>query len=633
MKKLFSALLAGVLTAASVFSVSAASPHGGGLYVFDSSDSEYWAADLSMLDKTAPALWLEDGNAGGYNDPSYTDATGSVLMETLEPGWYEVVLCNLGTNPEWFPEDVAGKVALVIRGDSTFTVKSQNAADAGAIACLVGNNNRAAEAVDEEGNVSSGTYENVSMSVEYYTIPMCSLGSDFSARLLAQTAGVSIADAVKAVDEVQAGALELSLIHKQSAWVFIGNEEQYKANTTRTDANTKTGAGVTPVAVGSAPAAEAVEEGPTLQNLCLGATVEYSGVEAAGYEGEFAVDGDLATRWASDYVDEAYIIVDIGQPLPIGYVELTWETACAQDYTIETSSDGTSWDVRATVTGNTAGTSPASDAGVVVHEWTPATARFIKINCTKRNTTYGNSLWEIVARKAADTLEATAPAAYPASGTEIPDGSVLINGARIGLEEGWGGNAAAGRDAAFDGDVNTFFDPLGTGDGWAGIDAGEEMILTKIIIHPRDAWAARFNGGTIEGANEEDFSDAVALFLSVEEAGEVTFLDVSDEIEEADNTGYRYFRYINYTTHGDVAEVELYGKAVDGSNPTYGAAEAPAAEAATEEAPAAATEVIAIEAVAQDYPSMDLVANNGASYATLEEAAASLGKTPITGYT
>ena len=30
---------------------------------------------------------------------------------------------------------------------------------------------------------------------------------------------------------------------------------------------------------------------------------------------------------------------------------------------------------------------------------------------------------------------------------------------------------------------------------------------------------------------------------------------------------------------------------------------------------------------------MDLVANNGASYATLEEAAASLGKTPITGYT
>ncbi|MBQ9995367.1 MAG: hypothetical protein IJP32_03265, partial [Clostridia bacterium] len=97
MKKLFSALLAGVLTAASVFSVSAERPHGGGLYVFDSSVSVYWAADLSMLDKTAPALWLEDGNAGGYNDPSYTDATGSVLMETLEPGWYEVVLCNLGT--------------------------------------------------------------------------------------------------------------------------------------------------------------------------------------------------------------------------------------------------------------------------------------------------------------------------------------------------------------------------------------------------------------------------------------------------------------------------------------------------------------------------------------------------------
>jgi len=348
------------------------------------------------------------------------------------------------------------------------------------------------------------------------------------------------------------------------------------------------------VAVDEAPAAEAAPAAPAapaqaegeLQNLCLGATItEISGLETEGANlGEAAIDGDLATRWSSNTSDDAHIIIDIGQPLPIGYVEIHWETACAQDYTIETSSDAASWDVRATVTGNTKGTSPASADCIVVHEWEPATARYIKINCTKRNTEWGNSIWEVVARKAADTVVSTAPAAYPASAAEIPAGSVLINGERIGLEEGWGGNAAAGRDAAFDGDVNTFFDPLGTGDGWCGIDAGEEMILTKVIIHPRDAWAARFNGATIEGANEEDFSDAVMLYMSVEEAGEVTFIDVTDELEEADNTGYRYFRYINYTNHGDVAEVELYGKAADGSNPTYGA------EAAVEEAPAPAVE-------------------------------------------
>ena len=355
-----------------------------------------------------------------------------------------------------------------------------------------------------------------------------------------------------------------------------------------------------------APAAEApAADEPALQNLCAGAVVtEVSGLETEGANtGDMAIDGDLATRWSSNTDDNAHIIIDIGQPLPIGYVEIHWETACAQDYTIETSSDGTSWDVRATVTGNTKGTSPASADCIAVHEWTPATARFIKINCTKRNTEWGNSIWEVVARKAADTVESTAPAAYPASGTAVPEGSVLINGERIGLEEGWGGNAAAGRDAAFDGDVNTFFDPLGTGDGWCGIDAGEEMILTKIVIHPRDAWADRFNGGTIEGANEEDFSDAVALFLSVEAAGEVTFLDVSDEIEEADNTGYRYFRYINYTTHGDVAEVELYGKAVDGTNPTYGAAE----EVVEEPAPAPAVEETPAEEVPAEEPAAEEV--------------------------
>ena len=366
-------------------------------------------------------------------------------------------------------------------------------------------------------------------------------------------------------------------------------------------------------------AAETAADAPALQNLCLGATVtEVSGLETEGANtGDMAIDGDITTRWSSNTSDDAHIIIDIGSsPLPIGYVEIHWETACAQDYTIETSSDGTSWDVKATVTGNTAGTSPWSEDCVVVHEWTPATARYIKINCTKRNTEWGNSIWEIVARKAADTVESTAPAAYPASGTEVPADSVLINGTRIGNETGWGGNAAAGRDAAFDGDVNTFFDPLGTGDGYAGIDAGEEMILTKIVIHPRDGWADRFNGGTIEGANEEDFSDAVALFLSVEAASEVTFLDVTDEIESADNTGYRYFRYINFSNHGDVAEVELYGYAVDGSNPTYGAAveEAPVVE----EAPAAeeVVEEPAVEEVPAEEPAAEEVVEE-----TVEEVA------------
>ena len=99
-----------------------------------------------------------------------------------------------------------------------------------------------------------------------------------------------------------------------------------------------------------APAAE--DAAPALQNLCDGAVVtEVSGLETEGANtGDMAIDGDITTRWSSNTSDDAHIIIDIGSsPLPIGYVEIHWETACAQDYTIETSSDGTSWDVKATV--------------------------------------------------------------------------------------------------------------------------------------------------------------------------------------------------------------------------------------------------------------------------------------------
>jgi len=493
MKKLFSTLLAAALVAGSAISANAAA----GLFTYDESDGEYWSPALEMLDKAAPQFVLEDGTIAGYNDPSYTDATGAVFPADMNRGWYEVILCNLGTKPEWFPAEVSGKAALVVRGDSTFTVKAENAKNAGAVACLVGNNCRAIELVDETGTMT-GEYENVSMSVDYYTIPQCSLSSDITARLVAQTADISIADAVVAVENVFFGDLELSVSHKKPAYVFFGTLEEYEANKTRTDANTVTAGG--------------------------------------------GIGGGAATT--------------------------TTEAAA-----------------------------PAAEA----------------------------------------TASAGLPAAYPSSGTEVPADSVLIAGELIGSELGWDGTAGSGRASAFDGDPATFFDPATASVDWCGIDAGEEMILTKIVIRPRNDWADRFDGATIEASNDPEFEDSVELFYNANgAAAEITYIDCTADMDADANTGYRYFRYINYMKHGDVSEVELYGKAKDGSNPVYGAAaatEAPAAEAPAAEA--AATDVIAIDAAAsvQEYPSVDPIANSGAGYATLEEAAAAIGKTAITGYT
>lgn len=328
-----------------------------------------------------------------------------------------------------------------------------------------------------------------------------------------------------------------------------------------------------------------------LQNYCLNRPVEVSGLENDSNLGEYAVDGDMATRWSSDYVDDAYITVDLGVPLPVGYIAIYWETASAEDFIVEISSDGSSWTTAGEVTGNAQGATNEFTLDVT-------TSRYIRVTTSKRTTEYGNSIYEIVARKSADAVVEETAAGYPSSGVSIPEGSVVLSNATlIGNETGWGDNAASGRAAAFDGNKDTFFDPLGTGDGFAGIDAGKEYILTKIAILPRDGQLGRFLGGMIQGSN--DGEDWVTLFESDEEADAFDWREITD-IDN--NDGYRYFRYFNETSHGDVAEVELYGYAKDGSTATELAAakDAAAAAAAEAEAAAAAEEAAPVEEAAAE---------------------------------
>ena len=187
--------------------------------------------------------------------------------------------------------------------------------------------------------------------------------------------------------------------------------------------------------------------------------------------------------------------------------------------------------------------------------------------------------------------------AYPSSGFTPPEGSAIIKGELIGNENGWGENADAGRAAAFDGDIFTFFDPLGVGDGYAGIDAGEEYVLTYIVIHPREGFLDRFDGAEINGSNDGENWDLIWM----NEDGAALDWDwqkiPADQFKIKD-TGYRYYRYYNELMHGDVAEVELYGyskaaAAAAAAEPEPVVEEAPveaAPEPASEPAPEPASE-------------------------------------------
>ena len=106
-----------------------------------------------------------------------------------------------------------------------------------------------------------------------------------------------------------------------------------------------------------------------------------------------AVDGDLATRWSSQFSDPQWIAVDLGVPTRIERVILRWETAYAQAYRIQTSGDGLTWtDIYSTTNGD-GGIDDLAVAGA---------GRYVRMYGTQRAANRGYSLWEFEVYGASD---------------------------------------------------------------------------------------------------------------------------------------------------------------------------------------------------------------------------------------
>jgi F5/8 type C domain len=99
-----------------------------------------------------------------------------------------------------------------------------------------------------------------------------------------------------------------------------------------------------------------------------------------------ATDGDLTTRWASDWSDPQWIQVDLGAVRSFTHVQLVWEAAYAKAYTIQTSDNGTDW---RTVHSTTAGDGGVDDLAV------GGSGRYVRVNGTQRGTGWGYSLYEL----------------------------------------------------------------------------------------------------------------------------------------------------------------------------------------------------------------------------------------------
>ncbi|MFJ8659894.1 discoidin domain-containing protein [Streptomyces sp. NPDC093795] len=130
-------------------------------------------------------------------------------------------------------------------------------------------------------------------------------------------------------------------------------------------------------------------------NLAAGAASSASSSEwnpFTSYAPGRAVDGDVGTRWASDWSDDQWMGVDLGAVRRVGRVTLDWERAYARQYRIDVSENGADW--------RTVWSTDAGDGGYDTAVFSSTSARYVRIHGERRATTWGYSLHEVAVHRA-----------------------------------------------------------------------------------------------------------------------------------------------------------------------------------------------------------------------------------------
>ncbi|WLW57284.1 discoidin domain-containing protein [Streptomyces sp. YU58] len=131
-------------------------------------------------------------------------------------------------------------------------------------------------------------------------------------------------------------------------------------------------------------------------DLALHAPAEASTTDEDGHAAANVTDGDPGTRWSSAFADDQWIRVDLGSTQSFDRVDLVWERAYARTFVVQVSVDGERWTDAASVD-NTAVPLPFSsgDASLRVTDFEARTARYVRLSCGLRQTSWGNSLWSL----------------------------------------------------------------------------------------------------------------------------------------------------------------------------------------------------------------------------------------------
>ncbi|HEV3172199.1 MAG TPA: discoidin domain-containing protein [Actinocrinis sp.] len=222
------------------------------------------------------------------------------------------------------------------------------------------------------------------------------------------------------------------------------------------------------------------------QNAALDQPTTASSQESASLPASAATDGNLNTRWSSQFSDPQWLDVDLGSALPVCQVVLNWETAYATAFQMQVSTDNTNWTSIYSTTTGTGGTQTLSVSG---------TGRYIRMYGTTRATGYGYSLWEFEVFTGGNGGGGPSPSPSP-SNSGGGNGNCGTANAALGHPASASSiqdnNPAYDPFYAFDGSSVTRWSSASADPQWIEVNLGASLPICQIVLTWENAYASAF---------------------------------------------------------------------------------------------------------------------------------------------
>jgi len=276
------------------------------------------------------------------------------------------------------------------------------------------------------------------------------------------------------------------------------------------------------------------------ENVALGKPAVATSVERnfARFTADKANDGDLSTRWSSEYVDNTDLTIDLQADYMIERVVLGWEKAYGLAYSIDISLDGVTWN---TIFSESAGNGELDEIAFS----NSFRARYVRMNGIQRATRWGYSLYEFeIYGVEADVV----PVAENVSvGKSISATSVELNLSQFAAT------------MANDGDLSTRWSS-GYDDGAElTVDLGEEFMVERVNLQ----WEVAFGRAYTIDVSLDGTSWTTVFTESAGDGGEDNIL-----LNEPIRTRFVKFKGVQRATQWGYSlfEFEVFALPIDGSD-------------------------------------------------------------------